>query len=255
VELDAPVEIEALAGALNRMAARLEDSERELVEHHRLAALGELAARVAHEIRNPLTAIKLQIELLAEQSTGAARTKLEALLEEVRRLELVVSTALAAGQPAKLAMRDDDLSRIAGEVSALVRPQLEHRHITLATSFCPAARAPLDASRIKQVLLNLIANASDAMPAGGDLRISTDRHDGCVELVVEDSGPGLPDAQRERLATGDGATGSGIGLRLSRELVTLHRGALAADASPMLGGARFTVRLPASAQDAAHAIG
>jgi nitrogen fixation/metabolism regulation signal transduction histidine kinase len=146
VTLQAPAEIDSLAAALNRMARRLEDYERELVDHHRLAALGEMAARVAHEIRNPLTAIKLQIELLAERAAGEERTKLEALLDEVHRLELVVSTTLAAGQPAKLAVRDDDLSRIASEVTTLVRPQLEHRHIRLETTLAPVAPAPLDAA-------------------------------------------------------------------------------------------------------------
>ena len=248
VELHAPAEIDALAAALNRMAVRLEDYERELVEHHRLAALGEMAARVAHEIRNPLTAIKLQIELLAERADGDMRAKLEALLDEVRRLELVVSTTLAAGQPAKLSARDDDLSRIAGEVTTLVRPQLEHRHIRLETALAPVAPAPLDAARIKQVLLNLIANASDAMPDGGMLRISTGQQNGSLQLIVEDSGPGLPDAERERLADLGSSPGSGIGLKLSRELVTLHRGSLHADASPALGGARFTVHLPVSSK-------
>jgi signal transduction histidine kinase len=248
VSMRAPAEIDSLAAALNRMAVRLEDYERELVEHHRLAALGEMSARVAHEIRNPLTAIKLQIELLAERADGDARARLETLLDEVRRLELVVSTTLAAGQPAKLAVRDDDLSRITGEVTTLVRPQLEHRHIRLETALEPVAAAPLDAVRIKQVLLNLIANASDAMPEGGLLRISTGQLDGSLQLIVEDSGPGLPHAERERLADGASSPGSGIGLKLSRELVALHRGSLQADASPALGGARFTVQLPVSSK-------
>jgi signal transduction histidine kinase len=247
VTLQAPAEIESLAAALNRMAVRLEGYERELVEQHRLAALGEMAARVAHEIRNPLTAIQLQIELLAERAQGEARSKLQALLDEVHRLELVVSTTLAAGQPARLAVRDDDLSRIAGEVTTLVRPQLEHRHIRLETALAPVAPAPLDAARIKQVLLNLIANASDAMPDGGQLRITTEQRNGSLQLIVEDSGPGMPDADRERLAGGEAGPGRGIGLELSRELVALHRGAMHADASPALGGARLTVRIPVSA--------
>jgi len=89
------------------------------------------------------------------------------------------------------------------------------------------------------------------MPAGGGLRISTEQSRDSVALVVEDSGPGLSAAQRERLADGGGDVGNGIGLKLSRELVALHRGALDADTSPTLGGARFTVRLPASTGGAA----
>jgi signal transduction histidine kinase len=244
VTLSAATEIEALARAFNSMAERLETYERELVQRHRLAALGELAARVAHEIRNPLTAIKLQIELLAERADGEARAKLGALLDEVRRLELVVSTTLAAGQPAKLALRDADLSRIAADVTGLMQPQLAHRGIALETDLATLPSVPLDGARIKQVLLNLIANAGDAMPSGGRLRIATRGADGALELVVEDSGPGMPEAERARLARGEPASGPGIGLDLSRELVALHGGALAADTSPALGGARLTVRLP-----------
>lgn len=244
VTLSAATEIEALANAFNSMSEKLEAYERELVQRHRLSALGELAARVAHEIRNPLTAIKLQIELLAERADGDARAKFSALLDEVRRLELVVSTTLAAGQPAKLALRDADLSRIAADVTGLMQPQLAHHGIALETALGSLAPMPLDAARIKQVLLNLIANAGDAMPSGGRLRISTRRANGALELVVEDSGPGMPEAERERLARGEPGSGTGIGLDLSRELVALHGGTLAADTSPSLGGARVTVRLP-----------
>jgi signal transduction histidine kinase len=247
-----PAELRALAEALNTMAERLQRSERQAAESSRLAALGQVAARVAHEIRNPLTAIKMQLQLLAESAAGPLGETVTGLLDEVRRLELVVGATLQLARPGPLRRGPADLNAVVGEVLGLLAPQLAHRGVALSTELCPALPPiALDTDRFKQVLLNLLVNAADALPEGGRVRVATaiDAAGAEARLEVDDSGPGVPPERRaEVFAPGasDKPGGLGLGLRLSRELVELHGGRIELDASE-LGGARFRVCLPIEA--------
>jgi signal transduction histidine kinase len=247
-------EIGALTSALNGMAKKLAAYETELAERTRLAALGEMAARIAHEIRNPLTAIALKLELLAESGDARVASEIRAVLKEIARLDLIVTSALSTARPQRIDARPTDLNRIVEEVAALVTAQLEHQHIDLETRFGPLPAAALDEGRIKQVLFNLINNAAAAMRDGGSLRITTvAAPPGSVSLHVEDSGPGVPAAQEQGLFASTSASGRfrlGLGLNVCRELVELHGGEIVASRSDELGGARFTVVLPISIIDA-----
>lgn len=246
--LAGPNEVVVLANTVNGMIERIDSFERELADRNRLAALGEMAARVAHEIRNPLTAIKLQIQLLGESlDNSPQRATVARLLNEVRRLELIVSGVLAAGRPIVLDPRATDLNQLIGDVAALMEPQLGHRGIELQLQLGPVPQLPVDADRIKQVLFNLLTNAMDELAQGGTIRVSTEAESGCAILRVEDSGRGVAPEVREtlfrRVANGKPA-GLGVGLLLSKEIIELHQGRIEVDASPTLGGARFSVRLP-----------
>lgn len=239
-------ELGALAGSLNAMSTRLEAYEQELVERNRLAALGMVTARVAHEIRNPLTAVKLQVELLAEQLDGDSGQVAADLVMEISRLELILSGVLELGRerPLRLERGVVDLGALIGEVARLFAPQLRHRGIRLETRLGPMPAMSLDANRIKQILVNLIVNARDAMTEGGEIRISTSMDPGSAVLAVEDSGPGWRTAPDDAAAAASGsAYGLGLGLSLSRELAEAHGGALITDSSD-LGGARVRLVLP-----------
>ena len=242
-----PRELASLGGALNRMADQIQAYQQAVAERSRLAALGELAARVAHEIRNPLTAIKLHGELLAESAAGDAdRRALATVLNEVRRLELVVANTLSLGRPGTGVLADADLNALVASVADLLRPQLAHRRIELECRLAPLAPAPLDGDRIKQVLLNLASNAADALPDGGRIRITTGPGaDGAgLLLTVEDSGPGLARAEATVGSGSDKPHGLGLGLRICREIAAEHGGRLSAETSAALGGARFVLSLP-----------
>lgn len=242
-------EIGALTRSLNDMARRLADYETELAAKTRLSALGEMSARIAHEIRNPLMALRLKLELLAESERPATAAEVAPLLREIERLDMIVTSALSIARPERVTASPADLNAIVEDLAGLVTPQLDHLKIELILDLAHVPDVPLDEGRVKQVLFNLVNNAAAAMPDGGRLRISTARADGDagVALAIEDSGPGIPRDRWDRVFALKEASGDfklGLGLGLCRELVELHGGSIAVDESPELGGARFIAIFP-----------
>ncbi|MEJ2604650.1 MAG: HAMP domain-containing sensor histidine kinase [Gammaproteobacteria bacterium] len=210
-----------------------------------MTALGELASRMAHELRNPLTAIKMQLQLLEERTSEPERARIAGVLDEIRRLELIVNSSLAIGGAQALNPTPSDLDRLLDEVVTLVGPSLAHRGIDLQTAFADLPTVAVDGDRIKQVLLNLVNNAADELEGGGQILLAA-TPDGphAVSIMVEDSGPGLP-GEIERRRSGK-SLGLGLGLQISREIVERHGGELLLGSSESLGGAKFTIRLPAN---------
>jgi signal transduction histidine kinase len=242
-------ELAALAQALNDMTERLASYEAELAERSRFAALGEMGARIAHEIRNPLTGLKLHLELLAERARPDQSATVARLLDEVNRLELIVASSLSLTSAQRAAPQATDPVAVVEEVLHLMEPSLRHRHIELQRRLTPLSRISLDRDRFKQLLLNLLVNAADALPAGGIVLVATtaDPAQRSVTVSVEDSGPGYGD-QAAIAGAGHGSRkpfGLGLGLRLCREIVAEHNGRLELGRSEALGGARATIELPA----------
>jgi signal transduction histidine kinase len=248
VPVDRRDEIGALAMALNAMASEIASFEEQLARNARLAALGQLAARLAHEIRNPLTAIKMQIQLLEENLAAEDLPIAETVLAEIRRLELVVSNTLDLGRQISLDIRAVDLNGVIAEVLSLLIPQLKHRGIVLEAELASGLpEIAADANRIKQLLLNLLLNAADVLSEGGRIGVRTRlAPDGRVILAVEDSGPGIDPDKAEQLFAPlytEKSEGFGLGLAISREIARLHGGDIEVS-SGGLGGARFSVSLP-----------
>jgi len=247
VNINQSNELGVLADALNTMADRLQIYEQEIAEQNRLAALGSMGARIAHEIRNPLTAIKLELQLLAESLPDAQRAIADSLLDEVRRLELIATSALQVGQGTRLSLRPTDLNDPVNEVTRLFKTQFDHRNIQLKNLLKKdLPQVQVDPNRIKQVLVNLLVNAGDVLAEGGIIRVGTDSNPNKVLFWVEDSGPGIPAKHCANLFSGTSSSkpgGLGIGLKLSKELVELQGGEIQVEESP-LGGARFVVRFP-----------
>ena len=250
VRVDVPRrdEVGTLAHSLNIMAETLSRYEAQVAEQSRLATMGELSVKMAHEIRNPLTAIKMQLQLLGDDIEDASDSRLAPILDEVRRLELIVSSSLQLGHPEKLERVRLDLNGLVRDVLRLTEPQFQHRRIEvrqlLEDGLPPVL---LDGDRIKQILLNLLTNAMDELGNGGTVRVTTSSEaDGYVALIVEDSGSGVPPSQRDGLfeqSESTKSTGFGLGLRVTGELVELHGGSIAV-ADSDLGGARFLIRFP-----------
>lgn len=243
-----PSDLVELTSALNEMTRRLSEYEQEMVSATRLANLGEVAARVAHEIRNPLTAMMLHAQMLEERMGGSQEQEIaRQLLAEMRRLDLVVESTLALGRPAQLRLKSADINAVIREVAALMLPQFEHRHIRLEVTAGELAPQRVDGDKLKQVIFNLLTNAADALRDGGTIRITTEGTATGVRLIVEDSGAGFGKRPPEELfqgANSEKPLGFGIGLRIARELVELHQGTISADEGA-LGGARFVIELPA----------
>ena len=242
-------EIGELAEALNSMTARLIGYEQSVAEKSRYTALGQMAARVAHEIRNPLTAIKMQAQLLHESLTKDQRLRSGAIMDEIKRLELIVTSTLDITKPAQLNLSPCNPNQLIEEFVSLLRPTLEHRDIQISTQLSKIPTlVDLDGDRIKQVLLNLLVNAENELPHGGQIVISTacDMEQKILKIAVEDSGPGIPTDQHDSVfnqSVSGKQTGFGLGLPICKELIELHGGQIKIQESGM-GGAKFVITLP-----------
>ncbi len=242
-------EMDSLSARIERFVAMLQQRDREVLRAEQLAALGQLAAGVAHEVRNPLTSIKLlvQAELEGSSPGGMAAEDLRIIESEVRRMERSLQTFLDYARPPRPERQQIDLETVVQNVLGLVRVRAERQRVEVQL-VSPVAGVPIsaDVNQMQQVVLNLALNALDAMPQGGRLTFTTDRRGDLAELTVSDTGPGIAEDMQERLfqpfAT-DKETGLGLGLVITRRILEAHGGRVTAENSP-LGGAVFHVRLP-----------
>lgn len=245
-------EIATLHAALSDMGELLGQYEAAVAERHRLQGLGELAARVAHEIRNPLTAMKLHLQLLAEDTaTTDAHETVALLLTETQRLQFIVDATLNRAQATPDEVSAIDTETLLSEVVTLLTPQFEHRGVRVETQFESGLKSAIAADALKQVIFNVLSNAADAMPEGGNIRIITTHGGDEAQIVIEDEGPGLdpqsPDLFSARRSTK--SNGLGIGLALSHDIITTYGGTIEALRGETLKGARFVITLPASCID------
>lgn len=242
-------EIGNLAGTLNTMADKLTHYEHEIARQSRMATLGQMTARIAHEIRNPLTAIKMQLQLLKETATPQQQRTLVSLLDETRRLELIVLSTLQHKKLATPVFKRLNLNAIIEDIIQLMKPQFEHQSLLLTHSFVSdLPEIDMDRDMMTQVLLNLLLNAKDELPDGGEIRLSTGslKSEEKIWFTVDDSGSGIPEKNWHTVFTDSNSSkpdGFGLGLKLCHELVTLHHGQITIGHSP-LGGAQFTITLP-----------
>jgi len=240
------------------LTARVGDCEQ---RRKSLSAFAQMAAHVAHEVRNPLSSILLNAELLEDEvarcrcdDSAEARALISSITREAERLQHLTDEYLAFSRPPKPSPVHHSLNAIVDDLVHLVRAQAGRQHVDIVTDMsreCPCA--VMDPNQIKQAALNLVRNAMEAMPGGGRLALVTavDR-DGGVALSVIDSGPGIPDARRCQLFEPFYTTkpsGTGLGLPLAAHIARDHDGDIEIQNEPT-GGARVTIRLPASRADA-----
>lgn len=234
----------------------LERMETQLDVASRLTAISHITGGVAHEIKNPLNAISLHLDLLRAQLAGGAEeevaTELEILSKEVRRLDRVVKTFLDFSRPVDVKMEEIDLIAIAREVSDLMTPQAKLAGISMQfTADSGLAEIHGDPDMLKQAILNLVTNALDAMAdaktENGSLRLRVSHEDEFVVLRVIDNGPGIPRDLRAKVFQLYFTTkpkGSGIGLAMTYRAVQLHNGTI--DFTSENGrGTTFRLQFPA----------
>ncbi len=217
----------------------------------KLAALGRLTSGVAHEVKNPLNAMVLQLELLRAKlaNEGAHVTPhLDTLSAEVRRLDRVVKTFLDFTRPVELRLAETDLECLVREVFTLAEPQARQNHVRLALETDGAVpRVRLDPDLMKQALLNLILNGCEAMPSGGDLKVRPRAAAHRVELEITDQGVGIPPEARDKIFSLYYTTkpgGTGVGLAMSFRIIQLHNGSIDFT-SELNRGTTFHISLPA----------
>lgn len=221
-----------LYAELRDYVRRVEDSQQALLQAEKMAAAGRLTASIAHEINNPLQAVQNCIHLAGREDLPMEkRTEyFELARSELDRLHVTVQRMLDFYRPNAIAPQSVDLAELLTHVLGLMAKQLEERSIRVQKEI-PADLPPVNAvnSQIQQVFINLILNAYDAMPSGGELRITARvAHDG-VEILFQDSGPGVPAGESRNIfepfvSTKEG--GTGLGLTVSYNIVTAHGGVL-----------------------------
>lgn len=253
-----------LGTAFNEMLGRLEQSQSALVRSEKLGVAGLVAARVAHDIRNPLSSIKMQTQLLRSRldrdGAGAAdaqvrREIIDAVLRDISQVETVITDLIELARPGELNRQPVCLEALVREVLQQLAPQLDHRRIHVEARLDDRLPpVPLDGHRFKQALLNVVNNAADAMPTGGTLSVATYRVDGeeAIALDVCDDGTGIAPELLDRVFDPFMSTkrdGVGLGLVNARAVVESHGGRIELAArSPK--GTRATLRLPI--HDTAH---
>ena len=229
------------------LAARLLEIRGELSEAQRLSTLGKLAAGLAHEIRNPLGAIRGAIELLPAPATDPDAERLRSLvLREVDRINDLVSQMLTLARPQQPQRSPIRLRALVHEIAQLAGEDPKLVHATIAVQVPEALTVSADAAQLRQVLWNLLQNAIQASPSGNAVRVEAAEQDGGVEIRVDDSGPGVPPEERERvfeLFYSSRPYGVGIGLATCRQITAAHGGRIRVEASDS-GGASFRVWLP-----------
>jgi len=229
-------ELDHLVDAMNRMLAEVRRTER-------LAVMGRMAAGVAHEIRNPLSSMKMTVQMLREGVQD--REPYNLLLREIERLELTAAEMVGVSQP--LRKERVRLDTVVDEVLELMRRQLEHLSVRVEKRYAPAPEmeVEVDVARFKRCVMNLVLNGAQAMPSGGALRVGVAGKGGRVRLDVADEGPGVPAEVRDRVFEPFVTTkqdGVGLGLALTKRIVEDHGGAIGFD--PAERGTTFWIELP-----------
>jgi signal transduction histidine kinase len=243
----------ARAAAADRERER--DAARRAREEEQAALLAHIAGGLAHEIRNPLSTLSMNLQLLREdwsnpvserEQRGAK--KLDTILRETERLERVLEDLLRFAAGHRLRLERVDATRLVDELLDFYTPQAEQARVRLARQLAPPPLAvEADANLLRQAVHNLLVNAQQAMPSGGEIAVRTAARDGRVEIAVRDTGPGIPPENLDRIfnlyfSTKPG--GTGLGLPMAKKIVDEHRGTLTV-ASEAGGGTTFTISLPA----------
>jgi PAS domain S-box-containing protein len=236
---------------LRRQMQELQSAQARLVQSAKMVAIGELAAAVAHELNNPLTSVLGYSELLLRDTDAdeTVRNDLSTIAAEARRARDIVSDLLTFARQTESILEPADLNQVLQQALNLIRRQIAMRRVDLDESYAAdLPRIPLHASRLKQVFLNLITNALDAMPRGGTLAVSTLRAGDGVAVRFADTGIGIPQDHLGRIfepffTTKPTGRGTGLGLSVSLGIVQEHGGRI--DVESQEGqGSTFTVWLP-----------
>lgn len=235
--------LSAVAWIFQRTATRYEDARLQLEQQRHLTQLGEMSAVLAHEIRNPLASLKGHAQLAVERLSDGTREKrcVEHVIGEANRLEALTTDLLSFARTGPLSLsptNPEELVRMAG------RDVFGDDRLTVIASASPPVW-PLDADRVRQLLINLIENARQAAPGGRPVARLAQRSERLV-FEIRDSGPGLPRGKEDRIFDAfftTRASGTGLGLAVANRVAELHGGELRAENHPE-GGAVFRLTIP-----------
>jgi signal transduction histidine kinase len=254
-------EIGELTAAFNQMTQKLRQSQQELVEAERLATAGRMAAAFAHDIRNPLSSIKMMVQLLRKRvQPGEENQKyIRSIVEEIDRLNAIIKSMMDFARPMELNLQTGDVNSALLEVLNLMEAKLSHHKITLVKHLSnDIPSIMLDVDKLKQVFMNVILNAVQSMPNGGELTIATKlfeqrnsefripNSEFRILVEISDTGVGIPQENLSRLFEPFFTTkveGTGLGLTNARRIIQQHGGDIKVQ-SKVGEGTRVIMSLP-----------
>jgi signal transduction histidine kinase len=243
-----------------RAYRELNEAQARIIQSEKMAVVGTFASGLAHEVRNPLNSIALQLSILERRAaplpagvTGEIKELVGVIRQEVKRLDNLVGDFLQFSRSNRVQYRPTALDALVDEVTRLLRPEARAAGVTLRRQRVggPIPDLRVDPEKMKQVVINLVQNAIEAMPEGGVATVESGLVDGRAVLVVRDSGPGLPEGLDVfQLFVTTKAHGTGLGLSIAQQIVLEHGGEIVAVSDPGRG-ATFTVSLPVERPDEA----
>ena len=250
-------QVQTVATRIRQVIEELQEARRQAMLSERLAAVGELAAGVAHELRNPLTSVKLLIQTAAQRqpNTALAGRQLQVVQQEVARMESTIQGLLDFARPPDLHRVAHDLRTTVRRALNLVEGRAKQQNVAIVEKM-PNAPVVVDGDpeQLHQVFVNLLLNGIEAMPQGGSLTVAVNTDDaacGVCRVSVSDSGEGIPQPILDRIFEPFATSkehGTGLGLAISHRIAKEHGGVLLA-ANQTEGGAMFTLELPLSTED------
>lgn len=243
-----------MTGDLLRTRERVAAANRRLVQAEKLASIGRLAATIAHEIRNPLTSVKLNIQKMIQdgQLEEADREHLGLSLEGIGQIEKFIKELLFFTRVADLSLERFPVEQVLEESFKMLQGVLDEKGVRVEKDYA-AGLPPLlvDGDKMRQVFLNILRNAEEALGPGGRISVATDRtEDGgqrWVRVRISDDGPGIPDKNRENIFEPfftTKPTGFGLGLAIARKIVEQHNGSIKLTAGGEGGGTSFVILIP-----------
>jgi two-component system NtrC family sensor kinase len=259
-EMCLPYLIDQLEENLSRLAQSHKDlgeAQQQLIQSEKMASVGQLAAGVAHEINNPLGTILLYSHMILEklEQQDDRREELDTIAKEAARCRDIVRGLLDFARQRKLQVENVNVNKILQEVLSLVEAQPSFRRVKILTSLDPSVPPTGgDPVQLKEVFLNILSNAGEAMPEGGTITVSSRFLDGAgrqIEVMIRDTGQGIPPENLDKIfmpffSTKRIGQGTGLGLAIAYGIVKMHRGAIEVR-STVGEGTTFWVKLPPSA--------
>jgi two-component system sensor kinase FixL len=213
-----------------------------------LASIGESASILVHEIKNPITSVNLALKAVATLLGEDERAALDDLLLRLRKLERTMQRTLSFARPLELRRRPVPVQELLKGAREQLLPEAEDKQVSMEVNVpkeCPPIL--VDAGQMEEMLVNLLRNSLDVLEEGGQVLLTCEIHEGQVDLLVDDNGPGVPDSVRSTIFDPFVTTkeeGTGVGLALCKKVVEAHEGELTLEKSP-LGGARFRICMAA----------
>lgn len=252
IEVPRQDEIGVLASGFNKMSEALEERDQMLIRSESLATAGKMAAQVTHEIRNPLSSLGLNAELLEEElsvksSTDEAKALLKAMQDEIDRLTQITESYLRYSRLPSPEPKMDDLNDVVTATLDFMKEAIREHRVEVVLNLAEGLeRIFIDRAQIRQALSNLVRNACEVMTKGGTLTVQTQLSRDTVELVVQDSGMGVPKDAVDHIFESFFSTkssGTGLGLPLVRQICVAHGGDVRLERTGS-DGSRFVIALP-----------